>query len=129
LLVRWAPRGVLLGARALSERATRLPGPFRGPAGRGVNVLSTLLERHDRVATRLQGQSHRVVHAWIDPWRLARHVERHHLEALRNGRDPDVVVLDDEDALPLAWRLARRFPAAEVLNRPSTTALRRRLDP
>lgn len=49
----------------------------------------------------------------VRPWQLARYTMRHRLAELDPQR-LDLVVLGDELAAPLAWRLVRRFPDVTV---------------
>lgn len=100
-----AARSITAGIRVVDVGLPRrLPG------------LSTL----GTVATRLYPWAYAVlkrrferVLGHIRPWQLARYVMRRRLSDLDPGR-VDLVVMGDELAGPLAWRLVRRYPELTV---------------
>lgn len=111
-----AARGVL---RPLSRAGT--------PLGRRARGWLRTVERLERGRNRaLRAFRSRVTYpfyySWVDPWRLGfLGMRRYADEIARDG--VDVVVHADEDALPLAWRLARRHPGADVVGAVSGTVL------
>lgn len=125
VLLWWIPTGLLRAVRKMSYLVGQVPGPQRRLARRGVNAMSTLLSRYVHLASAVHARVlHRFVYSWTDPWRNAAYVTRRRMDEVR-ALAPDIIVLGDQDSLPLGWRLAREFPEAQVMSAPTEATIRR----
>ncbi len=117
------PATLVRAVRRCCSLVASAPTPLRAPARRGVNLTSKVLSRQSRIASRIENVLDRRVHSHIGPTRIARHVVEHHAAWL-DAHVPDVIVMGDEAAVPLAWRLARRYPDAEIVGAVSDAVVR-----
>ncbi len=112
-------RGVRRGCTLVASTST----PLRAPAQRGVNLTSKVLSKHHQLARRVETVLDRRVYSHIGPARIARHVVDEH-GAWLDAHVPDVIVMGDEASVPLAWRLAQRYPDAEIVGAVSDAVVR-----
>lgn len=99
------------------------PTPLAAPARRGVNLTSKVLSRHARLSQKVHGVLDRKVYSHVGPARVARHALDEHARWF-DAHEPAVIVMGDEASLPLAWRLAQRYPDAEVVGAVSDAVVR-----
>jgi len=113
----------LLAAKAVLEPVARTATPLGRRAQDGLRAVERLERLRRRIIRAFRSRvTHPLYYSWVDPWRLgAVGMRRYGDEIARDG--VDVVVHADDDALPLAWRLARRFPDADVVGAVSGSAL------
>ena len=94
-----------LGLRggSLGARADRMLGAVARAESFRLKVFRAV---HRRILSRFY-------YGWIDPYLVGRAAIRHHLDEIASD-GVDLVVQGDDTALPLAWRLARLYPDAQV---------------